>query len=136
MTFTSSAPIIIRPAVHDEYIEFGRLHAKAFLPDPLWQLLVAKIDPNVWLQWYFNEQARDDVNSGFARFIVARRTDTDELVGGAWYKIFTQEYPPIRPPCQFPEGWNAEEYQQMDTPRFKYQQELFDKYGKLACKHQ
>ncbi|KAJ9103790.1 hypothetical protein QFC21_002252 [Naganishia friedmannii] len=136
MTSPSSVPITIRPATDNEYIEFGRLHAKAFLPDPLFRLFVSKVDPDVWLQWYFNEQAKEEVHSGFASVIVARRTDTNELVGGAWNQYFTQEHPPSRPPCQFPKGWNEKEDQQMDAPRFKYQQELFKKYGKLTYVHE
>ncbi|KAJ9120042.1 hypothetical protein QFC22_002939 [Naganishia vaughanmartiniae] len=136
MSFNSSVTITIRPATDKEYVELGRLHAKVFLPDPLWQLLVRKINPKVWLEWYFNEQGKEDVKSGFASVIVARRKDTNELVGGAWNKIFTPEHPPTRPPCQFPDGWNVEEDKQMDVPRFKYQQELFNGYGKLFYVHE
>ncbi|KAJ9092062.1 hypothetical protein QFC19_008836 [Naganishia cerealis] len=136
MSTTTSVHITIRPAKDDEYAELGDLHAAAFLTDPLWQRLVADVDPAVWLLWYFGQQARIDVESGLASIIVARRTDTDAIVGMAWLKRFTQEHPPTRLSYQFPEGWNTQEHHQMDVPRLKFQQELFAKYGKFMYIHE
>ncbi|KAJ9103789.1 hypothetical protein QFC21_002251 [Naganishia friedmannii] len=128
MTLASPTPIIIRPIKDGEYIEAVRLYRAAIGPSPTMQCLISKVDPLEWKQFTarrFKLAADEESDS----VLVAQRIDTAELVGVALTERYSKESRPTLPNCQFPEGYNQKEAEQIMIPEVQFQEECLAKYG-------
>ncbi|KAJ9103788.1 hypothetical protein QFC21_002250 [Naganishia friedmannii] len=112
MTMTSSTPITIRPAKDDEYLEATRVLFAALISTPLFKHLVSKVDQSIWFE-FSAAQIKQSVEEKYSSLLVAQRIDTGELVGVIWSERFNKDHQPKLPSCQFPEGFNRNDFDLM-----------------------
>lgn len=126
-------PTTIRVARDDEFETIGKVHASAFADDTMYNMLFDKVDPAVTLQFNWIEGAKVEVARGYDTVLVLERTDTGEVIGEAWFYKFTKDNQPLPPSDAYPEGFNKVEDNKMAIPRYKFQQELMEKYSEFMC---
>jgi hypothetical protein len=128
-------PTIIRDARLDEFETIGALDRACFSinTDRYWQLVFSQIDPDTWLKWLWIDGARNGVVNGHDRVLVVERTDTYEIVGHAWYRVYSEDNPPSIP-ASFPEGLHEVEEAKVNMHRYHWLQQLVKEYGKIICK--
>lgn len=133
---TITFPTHIRSVRDDEYEAVGHLHAAAVQSDPMLQLIYANVDPDEDLQaalWM--DEAKATVAKGDGTVVVMERTDTNEIIGLAWWRKFSDADPPLYPDT-FPKGTNITEFESKERPVTTWLEGLVKKHREFLCKHE
>lgn len=130
----NNLPAIIRNAKLGEYETIGKLDRECYInTDRHWRLVCGMVDPATWLQWLWIDGAKKGVLEGHDKVLVLERTDTSEIIGVAWYRVYSEANPPSQP-VSFPEGMNTVEDKIVNDSRNRWLENLVQEHGKILFK--
>ncbi|KAI5453803.1 hypothetical protein NCC49_005614 [Naganishia albida] len=128
---SNNLPAIIRNAKLGEYETIGKLDRECYInTDRYWRLVCGTVDPATWLQWLWIDGAKKGVLEGHDKVLVLERTDTSEIIGVAWYRVYSEANPPSQP-VSFPEGMNTVEDKIVNDSRNRWLENLVQEHGKI-----